>query len=110
MDVDLIIYVAMLLASGAMLLVLAAFGIGSRAFNGLVGLAAIGYAGYMLYEYFLTSDTFTMTRFIYAYVLPFFAAYQLYKGLKQRREAREAAANPIQNPYTLQQQPETPQS
>jgi hypothetical protein len=107
MDLDLIIYVAMLLASGVMLLVLAGFGIGSRVLNGLVGLAAMGYGGYILYEYFFTAGEFTIRRFIFAYILPFYAAYQLYQGLKQRRERQAAQANP--NPYTLPQG-ETPQS
>ena len=49
MDFDLIIYVGMLLASGLMLLILAGFGIGNRVINGLIGLAAAGYGGYILY-------------------------------------------------------------
>ena len=85
MDFDLIIYVGMLLASGLMLLILAGFGIGNRVINGLIGLAAAGYGGYILYEYFLTSEEFTIRRFLFAYALPFLAAYQLYQGLKQRK-------------------------
>jgi hypothetical protein len=109
MDFDLIIYVGVLLGSGLMLLILAGFGIGNRAINGLIGLLGVGYGGWILYEYFLTSEEFTIRRFFYAYALPFVAAYQLYQGLKQKRAQREAAANPNPNPYTLQQ-PETPQS
>ena len=97
MDLDLIIYVGMLLASGLMLLILAGFGIGNRVINGLIGLAAAGYGGYILYEYFLTSEEFTIRRFLFAYALPFLAAYQLYQGLKQRKQAAVPA-------------PETPQS
>jgi hypothetical protein len=94
MDLDLVIYVAMLLASGLMLVILAAFGVGNRAINGIIGLAAVGYGGYILYEYFFTTGEFTITRFLYAYALPFVAAYQLYQGLKQRRQAAVPAPAP----------------
>ena len=111
LDWDLLGYVAVLTLSGLMLLVLFALGIGSRAINGIVGLLALGYGGYILYEYFLTSDEFTVRRFIYAYALPLVAIYQLYTGLKQRRERRAAAANQLANQFTLPPaQPETPQS
>jgi hypothetical protein len=106
-DVGFLVYVAVLLASGALLLVLAGFGFGNRAINGLIGLAAVGYGGYLLYE-FLFVEVFTYRRFWYAYLLPVVAIFQLYQGLKDRRAKREAAAAGP-NPYTLQQ-PERPQS
>jgi hypothetical protein len=106
-DIGFILYVAALLASGALLLVLAGFGFGNRAINGLIGLAAAGYGVYLLYE-FLFVDGFIYRRFWYAYVLPLVAIYQLYQGLKERRAQREAAAAGP-NPYTPQQ-PERPQS
>lgn len=96
MDAGFFIYVGMLLASGLMLLILAGFGIGSRVINGLVGLVALGYGGYLAYQWLFTEE-FAYRRFIFAYILPFIAAYQLYQGLKQRREA---AATPAPSPYT----------
>ncbi len=84
------IYVAALGLSGILLIVLAVMGLGNRAINGLIGLVAGGYAGYLIYEY-LTMEFFTYRRFIYAYVIPFVAIYQLYKGLKERKDERAAA-------------------
>jgi hypothetical protein len=86
------IYVAALGLSGILLIVLAVLGLGNRVVNGLIGLIAGGYAAYLIYEY-LTMEFFTYRRFIYAYILPFLAIYQLYKGLKERKEERAAAAN-----------------
>jgi hypothetical protein len=85
------LYVAALGLSGIMMLVLAAVGLGNRVANGLIGLIAGGYAGYLIYE-FLTAEYFTYRRFIYAYILPFLAVYLLIKGLKDRRNEKAAAA------------------
>lgn len=91
---DFLLYVGALGLSGLLLAVLAIVGLGSRIVNGLVALIALGYSGYLLYEYF-TMDEFTYRRFIYAYILPVIAVYQLYKGLKDRKaEAAAPAAAP----------------
>jgi hypothetical protein len=91
---DFMLYVGVLGLSGVLLIVLAILGLGSRVVNGLVGLIALGYSGYLLYEY-LTMDEFTYRRFIYAYALPIIALYQLYKGIKDRKAAAaEPAAGP----------------
>jgi hypothetical protein len=87
------IYVAALGISGILLLVLAAVGLGNRVINGLIGLIASGYAAYLMYEFF-TAEFFTYRRFIYAYILPFIAIYQLYKGIKDRKSEKAAAAQP----------------
>lgn len=74
-----------------LLVVLALLGLGSRVVNGLIGLLALGYSGYLSYEY-LTMEGFTYRRFVYAYVLPVIAIYQLYKGIKDRKAAAAAPA------------------
>ncbi|MFU8853077.1 hypothetical protein ACNAW0_19120 [Micromonospora sp. SL1-18] len=83
---DFLLYVGALGLSGVLLAVLAIFGLGSRIVNGLIGLIALGYSGYLLYEY-LTMEEFTYQRFVYAYILPAIAIYQLYKGIKDRKAA-----------------------
>jgi len=82
--VDFLIYVGLLGISGVLLAVLAALARGSRALNALIAAVALGYAGYLLYEFF-TAEVFTYRRFIYAYVLPLIAVYQLYKAIKDRK-------------------------
>ncbi|GIH03779.1 hypothetical protein Rhe02_18460 [Rhizocola hellebori] len=100
------IYVAALGLSGLLFIVLAILGLGNRIANGLLGLVAGGYAGYLMYE-FLTMEFFTYRRFIYAYIFPFFAVYQLYKGLKDRKNERAAvaaqAAQPAMAPQPAQE-------
>jgi hypothetical protein len=88
---DFLLYVGVLALSGVLLAVLAIVGLGSRVVNGLIGLIALGYSGYLVYEY-LTMEEFTYRRFIYAYILPVIAIYQLYKGIKDRKVAAGAPA------------------
>lgn len=88
---DFLLYVGVLGLSGVLLMVLTILGLGSRIVNGLIGLIALGYSGYLVYEY-LTMEVFTYTRFIYAYILPIVAVYQLYKGIKDRKAAADAPA------------------
>jgi hypothetical protein len=88
---DFLLYVGVLGLSGVLLAVLAIVGLGNRIVNGLVGLIALGYSGYLVYEY-LTMEKFTYQRFIYAYILPIIAIYQLYKGIKDRKAAAAPAA------------------
>ena len=90
---EFLLYVAALGLSGVLLAVLTIAGIGSRAVNGIIALIALGYAGYLIYE-FLTMEAFTYRMFIYAYALPVIAIYQLYKGLKDRKAAAAATAVP----------------
>jgi hypothetical protein len=88
---DFLLYVGALGLSGVLLAVLVILGLGNRIVNGLVGLIALGYSGYLVYEY-LTMEEFTYRRFIYAYILPLIAIYQLYKGIKDRKAAPAAPA------------------
>jgi hypothetical protein len=89
-----LVYVGLLGVSGLLLLILAIIGLGSRAVNGLIGLIAFGYSGYLVYEW-LTMEEFTYRRFLYAYIAPLIAIYQLYTGIKNRRAA---AAAPVAGP------------
>jgi predicted benzoate:H+ symporter BenE len=89
--VDFLVYVGVLGVSGALLAVLAVVGLGNRVVNALIAAVALGYTGYLLYEFF-TMEAFTYQRFFYAYVLPFIAVYQLYKGFKDRKAAQAQTA------------------
>lgn len=90
---DFLIYVGALGLSGLLLIVLAIVGIGNRAINGIIGLAAAGYAAYLGYQ-FMTTDGFSYQRFIFAYILPFVAVFLLIKGLKDRKAEQAAPAQP----------------
>jgi hypothetical protein len=97
-DPGFFLYVGSLALSAVLLLVLAATGLGNagtgaRVVNALIGLAAGGYAGYLFFVIYLDGGEFRV--FLYAFVLPIFAIYQIFKGLKERNAAAEAAMNPI---------------
>lgn len=92
------IYVGALGLSGLLLLVLAIFGIGNRAINGIIGLAGVGYAGYLIYQFLTAEGEFAYTQFLYAYILPVIAVFQLYKGLKDRKAEQVAPAAPVPAP------------
>ncbi|WP_117212845.1 hypothetical protein [Allorhizocola rhizosphaerae] len=84
---DFMIYVGALGLSGLLLLVLAALGIGNRAINGIIGLAAAGYAGFLLYKDFTATEPYEYQKFFFAYIMPFIALYLLVKGIMDRRKA-----------------------
>jgi hypothetical protein len=86
-EAGLLVYIALLLASGVLMLVLAGMGIGNRWLNGLIGLAALGYGIYLVTVFF-TGGEFRV--FIYAFILPVVAVVQLYKGLQERKAAQAA--------------------
>lgn len=82
-------YVAVLGLSGVLMLVIAALGLGNtagmRVLNGVLGLAALGYAIYLISTVFINGGEYRI--FIYAFILPIIAIVNLVKGLKARNEA-----------------------
>lgn len=104
-NAEFLLYVGALLLTAVLLIGLAVSGVGQRAkservINGLIGLAAGGYAVYLISTVFISGGEYR--RFIAAFILPFFAIFQIYKGMKARKaeqaqQAEQAAAgNPIQ--------------
>jgi hypothetical protein len=80
-------YVAALVISGIVLLIVAALPLGipngNRIIDAVIGVAMLGYAAYLLF--FLGDGQFTM--FFYAFIAPIFAIVQTVKARKARRVA-----------------------
>jgi hypothetical protein len=84
-------YVAALVISGILLLIVSVLPIGipkgNRIIDAVIGAAMLGYAVYLLF--FLGDGEFRM--FYYAFVAPIFAIVQTVKGVKARKAGRVAA-------------------
>ena len=81
-------YLAALVISGVILLVLAVTGFGAggalpRLLNAVVGLAFLGYAVYLLF--FDTSDTYTV--FYYAFIVPVLLIIQAFRNRSAKSES-----------------------
>ena len=87
------LYVGALGISGLLLLAIAAIGFGatagSRVISGLIGLAFLGYGIYL--EFLMPADQ-TFSMFYYAFLVPVFVIYNVFRSRKAKREAEAAAA------------------
>ena len=82
-------YVGGLVLSGVILLALAAVGFGlkstaQRVLNGVIGLAMLGYAGYVL---FMTDEGDTIYVFWYVFIVPILLIINVIKHARQRSNA-----------------------
>ena len=85
-DQEVKVYVIALVVSGVLLLATALIGFGStagaRVLNAIVGLVALGYAGYI---YFAEPDTVRI--FLYAFILPALLIINVFRSRKAKEEA-----------------------
>lgn len=104
-------YVGVLALSGVLMLILAGVGFGAkpgaRVLNGVLGLAALAYAIYLVMTVFIDGGTYRI--FFYAFILPVFAVVQMVKSFKARAEQNAAAQmQPMQPMQYGQQVPYAP--
>jgi hypothetical protein len=89
-------YVGVLPLSGVLMLVLAGIGFGAgggaRVLNGVIGLAALAYAIYLILTVFINGGSYQI--FFYAFIIPVIAIVQMVKGFKARG-AQSAEQNAI---------------
>lgn len=89
------LYVGALGISGLLMLIIGIVSSSNRIINLIVGAAATGYAGYLLYSYLFTAGTFEYQIFLYAYILPFIAIFMLISAIRARgKQPAEPAPSP----------------
>jgi ABC-type Co2+ transport system permease subunit len=101
-DGTLLAYIALLVVSGVLLLVLGAGGfgqtVGARVISALFGAAFVGYAVYLLF--FFNGDKVRI--FAYAFLAPIVAVVNVVKARKAKRQAVADAGSVSAQPYEQQ--------